>query len=121
MDPFSHHMAGLTVVNELQAYLLRIKHELDPCVEHIAQINANIQTIEHSCGHSLHEPCFRKNPGERCNFDFNTTLLPAATPFARHRANFILSNVALSLGVKPAVDRNIIALVSLEYWSKVML
>ena len=55
IDLFSHLMAGLTVVDELQAYLLRIKHELDPCVEHIAHINTNIniQTIEHSCGHSL--------------------------------------------------------------------
>ena len=102
-------MADLTMVDELQAYLLRIKHQLDPCVEHIAQINKNIKTIEHSCGHSLHEPCFRKNPGNRCIFDFNTTLLSAPTSFARHRAKFILSNVALALGVKPAPDRNIIA------------
>ena len=98
-----------SVVDELQAYLLRIKQELDPCVEHIARINTNIQTIEHNCGHSLHEPCFRKNPGKRCKFDFNTTLLSAPTPFAQQRAKFIFSNVALALGVKPAVDRNIIA------------
>ena len=102
-------MTGLTVVDELQAYLLRIKHELNPCVEHIARINTNIQTIEHSCCHSPQQPCVRRQGSNLCKFDFNTTLLPAPTPFARHRAIFILSNVALALGVKPAVDRNIIA------------
>ena len=106
IDPFSRLMARME--NELHAYLLRIKHECDPCVEHIAQINTNIQTIEHSCGRSPQRPCVRRN-GNRCKFDFNATLLPAPTPFARHRANFILSNVALALGLKPAVGRNIIA------------
>ena len=105
IDLLSHFMAGLTVVDELQAYLLRIKHELDLCVEHIANISTNIQTIEHSCGHSLHEPCVRR----RCKFDFNTRLLSAPTTFPRHRAKFILSNVALALGVKPPLDRTMIA------------
>ena len=53
----------------------------------------------------MHEPCVRR----RCKFDFNTTFLSAPTTFARHRAKFILSNVALALGVKPALHRNIIA------------
>ena len=40
IDLFSRLMARIeNVVDELQAYLLRIKHTLDPCVEHIAQIN----------------------------------------------------------------------------------
>ena len=96
------------VVDELQAYLLKIKHELDPCVAHIAQISTNIQTIEHSCGHSPQQPCLRRT-GNCCKFDFNTTLLSAPTPFAQQRAKFIFSNVALALGVKPALHRNIIA------------
>ena len=89
IDPFSRFMARLeNMVDDLKAYLLRIKHELDPCVENIANISTNIQTIEHTCGHPPQQPCVRRN-GNRCKFDFNTTLLSAPTPFAQQRAKFI--------------------------------